>query len=81
MSEIGSLTSVRRRSRRRSLNWSLNCGFDGVDLVALVLEQAGHDLLQSPLPVAEPEAAGGRHSVELLVGQLGQQTEGIPRSR
>jgi hypothetical protein len=46
--------------------------------MALVLEQADHDLLEGPLPVAEPEAAGRRHRVEVLVGQLGQEAEGVP---
>jgi hypothetical protein len=39
-----------------------------VDLMALMLEQVGHDLLKRPLPVAELHLAGGRHDVELLVG-------------
>jgi hypothetical protein len=66
----------RRRSATRfvSSEGALHC----VDLVTLVLEQAGHDLLEGPSPVAEPHVARGRHGVELLVAEFGKETQGIP---
>jgi hypothetical protein len=49
--------------------------------MALMLQQAVHDLLQGPLPITEPEAAGGRDAVELLVSQLSQNGEDVSASR
>ena len=46
--------------------------------MALMAQQAAHDLLEAPLPVAEPHLAGGRHRGELLVGQVGDHAEGAP---
>lgn len=51
------------------------CGPDGVELMLLVLEQAGEDLVEGSLPVAEPHFAGGWHGVELLVGQIREPAE------
>ncbi len=52
-------------------------GFDGLELVALMLEKACEDLVQGPLPVAEPEAAVRRGRLELRVGQQGDSPEGL----
>jgi hypothetical protein len=43
----------------------------------LVLEQTGYDLLQGPLTIAKPEAAGGWDSVELRVGQVCLSSVGV----
>ena len=40
-----------------------------------MLEQAGEDLVEGSLSVAEPHFAGGWHGVELLVGQIGEPAE------
>jgi hypothetical protein len=50
-------------------------------LVALVVEQGGHDLLQGPLPVTESEAAGGGNGVEVLVTHVSQEAEGVSSRR
>jgi len=42
---------------------------DGVDLVVLMVEQAGNDLLKRPLAVGEPHRARGWHGVQLGVGE------------
>src|SRR6266571_4352629 len=49
--------------------------------MTLMFEQAGHDLLQTPLPVTELHATSGRHPVDLLVGEVSQNAEGTPRNR
>ena len=54
---------------------------DRVDLVALVLEQAGDDLLQRPLAVGELHLARGRHRVDLLIAEQLDRCERIPRGR
>ncbi|PZR65464.1 MAG: hypothetical protein DLM63_11725, partial [Solirubrobacterales bacterium] len=46
-----------------------------------MFEGPTHDLLERPLPVSEPGAAGARHAVKLLVGQFSQKAEGAPPSR
>src|SRR6266496_3533286 len=43
--------------------------FQSIEAMTLMFEQAGHDLLQTPLPVTELHATSGRHPVDLLVGE------------
>src|SRR3954451_8839546 len=47
------------------------------DLVALVLEQAGEDLLERSLAVSEPHRACGRHDVQLLITELLDRRERV----
>jgi hypothetical protein len=49
--------------------------------MALMFEQAGHDLLEGSLPVTELHLARGRHPVELLVGQPREHAEGASPAR
>ena len=56
-------------------------GSDGVYLVALMVEHVRDDLLEGALPVAELHIAGRGHGVQLLVGEGGEQAEGVPRGR
>jgi hypothetical protein len=46
-------------------------GLQSVDLVALVLEEAGQNLFEGALPVAEPEAVVWWDRIQLAVGELG----------
>ena len=51
--------------------------FEGVDLVALMFEEAGEDLFEGALPVAEPEAVLRWDRVQLSVGQRGDPAERV----
>ena len=52
-------------------------GLEGLDLVGLMLEQAGEDLFEGALTVAEAEAVLRRDLVQLAVGELGDPAEGV----
>ncbi len=49
--------------------------------MALMVQQTGHDLLQGPLPIAEPETAVRWRDVELLVSQVSQEAQGVSSGR
>ena len=54
---------------------------EDVELVALVSEEAGEDLVERALAVAEAEAVLWRDRVELAVGEHGDSVEGAAGGR
>src|SRR5579872_542423 len=54
-------------------------GPERLELVGLMLEQAGEDLREGALPVAEPEAVLRRDRVQLAVGELSDSAERVAR--
>lgn len=53
----------------------------GVDLMALMLQEADDHALEGPLPIAEPETAREWHGAKLLIRQVSQWTEGVSSGR
>jgi hypothetical protein len=49
--------------------------------VALVLEEAGQNLFEGALPVAEPETIPSWDRIQLAVGERGDSPEGVARGR
>lgn len=52
-----------------------------VELMALMVQQAGEGLLQGPLSVAELHVACGWDGAELFVAEVGERAEGLSRGR
>jgi hypothetical protein len=55
--------------------FSLDGRFDGVGLVRLMFEEAGYDMFQGSLTIAESETSRGWRGIELLVSEVGQEAE------
>jgi hypothetical protein len=62
-------------ARRRSYG-----GFERVELVGLVLQQAREDLFEASVPVAEPESAFWWDRVELAICEISDLPDALARS-